>query len=91
MEKILLSIGHGYSARALARLLLPMGWTVIGTTRSSAKASALSREGVEPLIWPGGALPIERATHVLTFDLRDMQFSKRRISRNPDCAVCAGN
>ena len=66
MEKTLLSIGHGYSAQALARLLLPRGWTVIGTTRSPDKAEALKSEGVEPLIWPGGALPLERATHVLS-------------------------
>ena len=66
MEKTLLSIGHGYSAQALARLLLPKGWTVIGTTRSPDKAEAMQVEGVEPLVWPGGALPLERATHVLS-------------------------
>lgn len=66
MEKTLLSIGHGYSAQALARLLLPRGWTVIGTTRSPDKAEAMQVEGVEPLVWPGGALPLERATHVLS-------------------------
>ena len=32
----LLSLGHGYSARALAALLLDEGWTVLGTTRSAA-------------------------------------------------------
>lgn len=66
MEKTLLSIGHGYSARALARLLLPKGWTVIGTTRSADKAIALETEGIEPLVWPGNELPIERASHVLS-------------------------
>lgn len=66
MEKTLLSIGHGYSARALARLLLPKGWTVIGTTRSADKAIALETEGIEPLVWPGNKLPIERASHVLS-------------------------
>jgi nucleoside-diphosphate-sugar epimerase len=66
MEKTLLSIGHGYSAQALARLLLPKGWTVIGTTRSPDKAEALKSEGVEPLVWPGNALPLERVTHVLS-------------------------
>lgn len=62
----LLSLGHGYSARALARRLIPQGWRVIGTTRSAAKAEALRAEGVEPLIWPadlGEALA--DATHVL--------------------------
>ncbi|MXQ08350.1 SDR family NAD(P)-dependent oxidoreductase [Alphaproteobacteria bacterium GH1-50] len=66
MTKTLLSIGHGYSARALARLLIPLGWTVIGTTRSEDKARTLAAEGVEPMIWPGNPLPIDRATHVLT-------------------------
>ena len=64
---VLLSFGHGYSARALAPLLIARGWTVIGTTRDAGKAAALRAEGVEPLLW--GA-PVEgalaRATHVLT-------------------------
>ena len=68
MTGTLLSFGHGYSARALARRLVPKGWTVIGTTRSPEKAAVLEAEGVEPLIWPG--TPIEpalaRATHILT-------------------------
>ena len=66
MSKVLLSIGHGFSARALAPLLLADGWRVIGTTRSKKKAEALQATGVEPLIWPGNALPISEATHVLT-------------------------
>ncbi len=62
----LLSLGHGYSAQALARRLLPQGWTVIGTTRSPAKAEALRRDGVEPLIWPADLGPaLSRATHIL--------------------------
>lgn len=63
----LLSIGHGYSAQALARLLLPLGWTVIGTTRNAARAQAFAAEGVEPLLLPASLSPaLERATHVLT-------------------------
>ncbi len=46
MERILLSFGHGYSARALARRLLPQGWRVLGTTRSPDKAEALAATGV---------------------------------------------
>jgi nucleoside-diphosphate-sugar epimerase len=62
----LLSLGHGYSARALARLLVPQGWRVIGTTRNPAKAEAFRREGVEPLLWPGGLAPaLAEATHIL--------------------------
>lgn len=66
MEKTLLSIGHGYSARALARVLLRDGWRVIGTTRSPEKAEALAQSGVEPVIWPGNDLPLDQVSHVLT-------------------------
>ena len=52
MNKTLLSIGHGYSAQALARRLLPQGWRIIGTTRSADKAREIAASGVEPLIWP---------------------------------------
>ena len=64
---VLMSFGHGYSARALARLLLPQGWRIIGTTRSAGKAVALCAEGAQPLIWPGAALQpaLDRATHLL--------------------------
>lgn len=65
--KTLLSIGHGYSAQALARLLLPEGWTVIGTTRSADRAQALAAQGIEPLLLPGPLAPaLARATHILT-------------------------
>ena len=65
---VLLSLGHGYSARALAARLLPRGWQVIGTTRSDGKAEALAAEGVEPLIWPGedAGPALRRATHLLS-------------------------
>ncbi len=66
MVKTLLSIGHGFSARALAPLLIRRGWRVIGTTRSPAKLGLLERQGVDPLIWPGTRLPIEDVTHLLT-------------------------
>lgn len=66
MTGTLLSLGHGYSAAALARRLGP-GWRIIGTTRSAEKAARLVREGVEPLIWPGADLgsAFAAATHVL--------------------------
>jgi nucleoside-diphosphate-sugar epimerase len=68
MTRTLLSLGHGYSARALARRLIPEGWTVIGTTRTAEKAARLRAEGVEPLVWPGADLgpALGRATHLLT-------------------------
>jgi len=64
----LLSIGHGYSAQALARRLLPQGWHIIGTTRSAAGAAELRATGVEALVWPDADLSpaLARATHLLT-------------------------
>lgn len=67
MTPHLLSFGHGYSARALARILLPQGWRVTGTTRSADKAAALAAEGLTPLILPGEdpAHALATATHLL--------------------------
>ena len=63
---VLLSFGHGYSARALTPSLLAEGWEVIGTTRSEEKAAALRAEGVTPAIFGADlAAEIARATHVL--------------------------
>lgn len=65
--KTLLSLGHGYSAQALAHLLIPQGWQVIGTTRNAARAEAFRACGVEPLLLPGPLAPaLARATHVMT-------------------------
>ncbi|MES2665451.1 MAG: SDR family oxidoreductase [Pseudomonadota bacterium] len=62
----LLSLGHGYSATALSRRLIPQGWVVIGTTRDPARAAAMAAEGVMPLMWPGDLAPaLAQATHVL--------------------------
>ncbi|GHD98789.1 epimerase [Defluviimonas sp. 20V17] len=67
MTQVLLSLGHGYSARALTRSL-PPGWQVIGTTRSAERATILAAEGVEALVWPGADLgpALARATHLLS-------------------------
>ncbi|WP_281981285.1 SDR family oxidoreductase [Thalassorhabdomicrobium marinisediminis] len=66
MTRTLLSFGHGYSARALARRLNE-DWRIIGTTRSEDKAAALLVEGIEPRIWPGANLTpaLDAATHLL--------------------------
>ena len=53
MAHTILSFGHGYSAQALSRILLPQGWQITGTTRSEVKAEALANQGVVPLIFPG--------------------------------------
>lgn len=70
----LLSLGHGYSARALARRLTAQGWRVIGTTRNPAKADQFRAEGVEPLLWPGDIGPaLGEATHILCSAAPDAQ------------------
>ena len=62
----LLSLGHGYSATALAARLIPLGWRVIGTTRDPARAGVLRAAGVEPLLWPGDlTAALQDATHIL--------------------------
>ena len=66
MSKTLLSIGHGYSAQALTRRLVPKGWRVIGTTRSAEKVGRLEQAGIEAVIWPGVELPLDEVSHVLT-------------------------
>ncbi|MCA0962317.1 SDR family oxidoreductase [Salipiger bermudensis] len=67
MTKRLLSLGHGYSAQALARHLLPQGWTVLGTTRDPDKAERLRAEGIVPLLWDRAAVEeaLGRVSHVL--------------------------
>lgn len=63
----LFSFGHGYSAQALARRLLPQGWAITGTTRSANKAQEFDSAGVAPLVL--GQDPIlprlSQATHLL--------------------------
>jgi nucleoside-diphosphate-sugar epimerase len=65
MTKTLLSFGHGYSARALAKLLPDS--RIIGTTRSAEKAEALRADGADALIWPGNdpTEALQTATHIL--------------------------
>jgi len=67
VTRTLLSFGHGYSAQALERLLLPQGWRIIGTTRSEAKAEAMRTRGIEALIWPGADVTdaLTAASHLL--------------------------
>ena len=67
MKNTLLSIGHGYTARALAPILLKDGWAVIGTTRGADETDALRAQGVTPLVWPGEdvSAALAQATHIL--------------------------
>jgi nucleoside-diphosphate-sugar epimerase len=67
MTGVLLSFGHGYSAQALSRLLVPQGWTVFGTIRTDDKATEVVASGAQPVIWPGPDIDavLDQATHLL--------------------------
>lgn len=51
MQNHMLSFGHGYSAQVLARVLIPLGWRMTGTTRNPEKAERMQAAGVTPLLW----------------------------------------
>ncbi len=64
---VLLTLGHGYSAAALAASLGP-DWAVLGTTRGPARAAALRAARVAPVDWDDAAAvdaAIAAASHVL--------------------------
>ncbi len=65
--KTLLSFGHGYSARALARLLEPEGWKIYGTTRNIYNTADKEVTGTAPIAFPGEDLVpyLDEATHLL--------------------------
>lgn len=75
MTSTLLSLGHGYSARALAARLLPDGWTVLGTYRDPAKEEALRATGATPVPWEKEAVAeaLSQATHVLVSPAPDAE------------------
>ncbi len=67
MSKTLLSFGHGYTAQALAKLLLPEGWTIYGTTRNQSDFRGLEESGIVPVLWSEG-MPenaFSQASHIL--------------------------
>ncbi|WP_442902576.1 SDR family oxidoreductase [Frigidibacter sp. MR17.24] len=63
----LLTLGHGYTAQALARRVIAAGGTVTGTTRTPDQAERLRAEGWDVQVWPGVDLAplLARASHVL--------------------------
>ncbi|MEX0366952.1 MAG: SDR family oxidoreductase [Ruegeria sp.] len=65
MTGTLLSFGHGYSARALSRLLAPQGWRIIGTTRNPEQVEDIRASGAEPVVWPGEVPSLDGMSHVL--------------------------
>lgn len=56
--KTLLTLGHGYTAQALAARL--NGWRIIGTTRDEYR-----QDGVEYIEWSDVGAALKEATHVL--------------------------
>ena len=68
MTQTLLSLGHGYSAAALAVRVLPLGWRVLGTTRKPERAELLRAQGVTPLIVGTDDIgaAVHQATHLLS-------------------------
>lgn len=67
MTPTLLTLGHGYSAAALARRLQPQGWRILGTHRDPARAGDLAAQGIEPVLWEPSALTaaLAQASHLL--------------------------
>jgi hypothetical protein len=62
----LLSLGHGFSARAVASLMLSDGWQVIGTTRKHGKVAEMEMSGVIPRVLPADLTDdFALATHLL--------------------------
>lgn len=63
----LLVFGYGYTARVIGQNLLAEGWRVIGTTRSSEKATTMTADGIEPILWPAEDIStsLDAATHIL--------------------------
>jgi nucleoside-diphosphate-sugar epimerase len=64
MTNTLLSLGHGYTARALARHLHAQGWDIIATSRTADTPQT----GVDLRQWPGADLSdaFGRASYLLT-------------------------
>ncbi|MFZ1725317.1 MAG: SDR family oxidoreductase [Albidovulum sp.] len=91
MTHTLFSFGHGYSAQALTRLLQPMGWTVIGTTRTAESAAMLTAQGIEAMVWPGAPLAdaLARASHVLISVAPDDAGDKVLAAHAADIAAAA--
>lgn len=67
MSGHLFSYGHGYSAAALAKLLLPANWSITGTTRDPDKALTLRKMRINARVTPQDDISsdIKNATHLL--------------------------
>lgn len=90
MTQTLLSLGHGYSAQALSRLLLLNGWQVIGTSRS-AVANPAAHSATRMMVFPGDDLSeaLKAASHILVSAAPDVDGDPvLRLIRN-DIAAAA--
>jgi len=67
MKNTLLSFGHGYSAQALGRQLIPLGWLIIGTSRDPENLPTINTQGATAIHWPGADISdaLASATHLL--------------------------
>jgi len=67
MKKSLLSFGHGYSAQALGRQLIPLGWPITGTSRDAENLPAIIAQGAVGIQWPNEDISdaLADATHLL--------------------------
>lgn len=65
MAKTLFSFGHGYTSRALASRLLPLGWQIVGTTRSVDVDLEESHERERIICWPGEVPHLDGVSHLL--------------------------
>jgi nucleoside-diphosphate-sugar epimerase len=92
MAGALLSIGHGYSAAALAARLVTQGWSVAGTSRRPEGRAEMAAAGVAPLPWPledaGAAL--DAATHLLVSVAPDREGDPVLRALGPALAARAG-
>ncbi len=61
--------GMGYSALALARLVMAEGWAVAGTCRTQRGAASLAAQGIAPVPFDGASpvdpAALQGATHIL--------------------------
>lgn len=93
---VLLCIGLGFSAKAVARRVLDQGWRVIGTARGEDGLAAVSACGVEPVVFTGEepspqlAEAIAGATHVLLSAPPDAQGDPILRHHAGDLARAAG-
>ena len=91
MANHLLTFGHGYSAQALSKLLLPIGWKITGTTRDPAKLDMLHNNGVTPVLWDSSDVKsaITDATAVLISASPDENGDPVYLKYGPDIAKIA--